>query len=624
MLTEAVVEDVKSRTDLAELIASYGVALRRSGSGYMACCPFHGEKTPSFSINSAKGFYHCFGCGESGDAIKFVMKQEGLGFADAVKRLASRCGVEITVKSDPEAAKRKRLYALMTDAAVFYRQCLKKTTEAKIARDYLEKRALPESVQEDFLIGYAPAGAAVMNKWAAKHGWTAEEMDAAGLVARPNRPGDAGYHRFGGRLMFSIRDRQGRVVAFSGRQLVENKNSGKYVNSPETPIFKKSSVLYGFDKAAGEIAKSKRREVICCEGQIDTIRLHMCGFKTAVASQGTAFTEEHARMIKRVADAAVLMYDDDGAGRKATIRTASMLLAMGMPVRVAALPGGADPDSYLRTHRPDELQALIDGAQSITAFQCHVESEKEANPGSIDAVARIAKAVTATIAQCPSPVLRAAMCAEAGKLLSLPAAALAEEAETAATEEAAKPKRASAAGGADEAAPAVLAETAGREAPVPLADGTPPTECEMEFMSFLFSNSGDGELAAQAAELLPGSVYAGNFTREFAAAWATEGGTDEFAGSLGGDRRKWFDRIFIESAKSGESGLAKTEILEDFARKLWCDRLRRLRGALPANDPASDAERMRLTVACRHLAQSPRAQALSIMKRLAYDEKTDG
>ena len=169
MVTDAAIEEVKSRTDLAELVSSYGVSLRRSGSNWMACCPFHGEKTPSFSINSTKGFYHCFGCGESGDAIKFVMKQEGLDFMEAVKKLAARCGVELeTAKPDKDAALRKRLYSLMAALAQFYRRCLVKMADAAPAREYLEKRGLDTAAQEEFLIGYAPPGAVVMYKWAEK------------------------------------------------------------------------------------------------------------------------------------------------------------------------------------------------------------------------------------------------------------------------------------------------------------------------------------------------------------------------------------------------------------------------------------------------------------------------
>ena len=224
-LNEATIEELKARTDLGELIASYGVSLRRSGSGVTACCPFHNEKTPSFHVNVSKGFYHCFGCGESGDAIKFVQKYEGLSFMDAVKKLAAMCGMEIKSRENPEAGRSKRLYALMADLAAFYHRCLAKTKEAAIAREYLERRRLGAEAQEDFLIGYAPAGAAIVMKWAEKHGYTPEEMAAAGVVKLPERRGGSFYHRFAGRLMFTVRDRQGRVVAFSGRQLVEDKRS---------------------------------------------------------------------------------------------------------------------------------------------------------------------------------------------------------------------------------------------------------------------------------------------------------------------------------------------------------------------------------------------------------------
>lgn len=640
-MTEAAIEEVKSRTDLAELVASYGVSLRRSGSNWMACCPFHGEKTPSFSINPSKGFYHCFGCGESGDAIKFVMKQEGLGFADAVGKLAARCGMELEpAKVDKSAALRKRLYALTASLAQFYRRCLVKTAEAAPAREYLRKRALDEAAQEEFLIGYAPAGAAVMYKWAEKNGFTREELDAAGVVAAPRRPGDGGYHRFGGRLMFTINDRQGRAVAFSGRQLVASKNSGKYVNSPETPIFKKSQVLYCFDKAAPFIAKSPHREVICCEGQIDAIKLHLAGFRTAVASQGTAFTREHARMIKRVADAAVLIYDDDAAGRKATVKTASMLLAMDMPVRTVSLPGGDDPDSYLQKHSAQELQSLIDNAQSIVAFQCKAESEKERDARSIDAVARISKAVVRTIAHCQSPVLRATMSAEAARLLSLPAAAVSGEVEEAVPAVAKELERAESSplrdapprgegagpegGEAERGGGATAGAAAGgipREEGEDAASATPPSSREMAFMAFLFSRVGDGECAAKVREHLPPDVFGHAFTREFVSAWLS-GGLDGFAATLDARRRIWFDAAFLDSSKAGESTLTPGEVLDDYVRRLWCDALRRRRGALPAADPAAAAQRMALTLALKRLEQTGGAGALAEAKAFHEQQPT--
>ncbi|MBR1920378.1 MAG: DNA primase, partial [Kiritimatiellae bacterium] len=394
-ITETVIEEIKARVDLADLVASYGIQVRHVGSSVKACCPFHHEKTPSFNINVSKGFYHCFGCGESGDAIKFVQRQEGLTFVEAVRKLAGQCGVKIEEVEDPGAGLRKRLYSLMAELAAFYHRCLLRAKEGEDARRYLRDRSLDGAIAEDWGIGYAPNGVANILRWAEKYKYTAAELEAAGVVKAPTRPGDAGYHRFGGRLMFPVRDRQGRVVAFSGRQLVERRNSGKYVNSPETAIFKKSNVLFGFDRASRAIGKDPHCEVIVCEGQIDCIRLHASGFANAVAGQGTAFTEEHVRALTRVARQAVLVYDDDSAGHKATIRSAGMLLAAEMPVRVVSLPDGDDPDSFLRAKGAEAFRALLEKGESIMSFQCRVERAKEAAPASVDAVARVSRAVLA-------------------------------------------------------------------------------------------------------------------------------------------------------------------------------------------------------------------------------------
>ena len=616
-ITESVVEEIKSRVDLADLISSYGIQVKHAGSSLKACCPFHHEKTPSFNINAAKGFYHCFGCGESGDAIKFVQKQEGLTFVEAVKKLAERCGVKIEEKSDPEAGRRKRLYALMAELAAFYHRCLLQAKEAEPAREYLKGRALDGQVAEDWTIGYAPNGVANILRWAEKYKYTPEELEAAGVIKGPSRPGDSGYHRFGGRLMFTIRDKQGRVVAFSGRQLVEKKNSGKYVNSPETPVFKKSNVLFGFDKASGAIARAPHREVICCEGQIDTIRLHLSGFATAVASQGTAFTEEHARMIKRVADAAILMYDDDGAGHKATVKVAGMLLAMEMPVRVVSLPDGEDPDSFLRRHPASDLQTLIDGAESIVSFQCRVERAKEANPTSIDAVNRITKAVLKTISACPSAVLRASLAGEAAKILGLPAAALTEELGKLKAEP--KPVRPADADAepdpfeaeADfdavpESGPTDDAPVEGEDA----AAAVPPPAKEMALCEFLMANERDKTLDGMIGEFLPAKVFAHDFTRRFVEVWRMEVASGEdafatFAASLDARMRAWFDAVLLEAGRTQASGLSATDILQDFIRALWCEHLKRVRGSLPASgDAAADLERMRISMNLKRFQQA--------------------
>ena len=614
-MDDSVIEEIKARADLAEVIASYGIQVKHAGASWKACCPFHHEKTPSFNIQPSKGFYHCFGCGESGDVIKFVQKMDGLTFPEAVKKLADQFGVKYEEgRQDPDAGKRKRLMALMAQLAQFYHRCLLKTKEAELARQYLAKRALDGETAENWLIGYAPNGISVINTWAEKYGFSAEELEAAGVIKAPNRPGDAGYHRFGGRLMFSIRDKQGRVVAFSGRQLVEKKNSGKYVNSPETLIFKKSNVLFGFDKAAGNIAKAPHREAIVCEGQIDTIRLHLSGFPFAVASQGTAFTEEHARMLKRVADQVTLVFDDDGAGHKATIRTAGIMLAQELPVRTVSLPGGDDPDSFLRSHPADDFRKLLDNAESIVAFQCRVEKAKEANPNSIDAVARISKAVLNTIAHCQSAILKAQMVGEAAKLLGLPAAALNEELgkikvedlrrsgiPSASEQEEDLPIDEVSTGTESEGIPTLL--NPGEDA----GEVTPPPQLELDLMAFLMDHERDETLGAMLGEFLPREVFEHEFTLRFVDNWRLElkcadDAFATFAAALSPRNRDWFDKVLSGTGRVRIDSQSVTDVMQDFVRRFWVRRLTRLRGELPASsDAATLMTRMRLTTDIKRL-----------------------
>ena len=616
-ITESVIEEIKARIDLADLVASYGIQVKHAGGSAKACCPFHHEKTPSFNINSAKGFYHCFGCGESGDAIKFVQKQEGLTFVEAVKKLAEQCGVKVEETEDPNAGQRKRLYALMAELAAFYRRCLLQAKEGELARNYLKDRALDGAVAEDWGIGYAPNGVSNILRWAEKYKYTPEELEAAGVIKAPSRPGDNGYHRFAGRLMFPVRDKQGRVVAFSGRQLVAQKNSGKYVNSPETLIFKKSNVLFGFDRASRAIGKDSHCEVIVCEGQIDCIRLHSSGFANAVAGQGTAFTDEHVRMLKRVANQAVLVYDDDAAGHKATIRSAGMLLAAEIPVRVVSLPDGDDPDSFLRTKGAEQFRALLEKGESIISFQCRVERAKERDPASIDAVARVSKAVLSTIAACPSAVLRASMVGEASKLLGLPSAALTEELEVVRKKAAL-------------AAPRHPASTA-QESPVDdydvdsqlstlnsqlstpsaadAAEAAPPPPREMAFMQFLMANERDKTLDGMIGDFLPREVFAHAFTWRFVETWRMEASSGEdsfaaFAASLAGQERAWLDAVLVEVGKTQSSTLSATDIMEDFVRSFWEARLKQVRGKLPAvGDDEANKERMKITMDLKRLKQ---------------------
>ena len=432
--------------------------------------------------------------------------------------------------------------------------------------------------------------------------------------------------------MFPIKDKQGRVVAFSGRQLTASKNSGKYVNSPETPIFRKSNVLFGFDRAAGNISKSPHREAIICEGQIDTIRMHERGFPSAVASQGTAFTEEHVSLLKKVADQAVLVFDDDAAGRKATVRTARLFLAAEMPVRVVSLPEGDDPDSFLRGHPAEDFRHLLDNAESIMSFQVRAERAAEANPDSIDAMARISRAVLATVASSKSAVIRAGMAAEAAKLLSLPVAALNEELEKIKIEPVRRtfsaPEPAEEIDGFEEVDYPPEDELPEVES---AADAVPPPEREFAFCGFLMENEGDGTVAGMVAEHLPPEVFAHDFTRAFVETWRrlpaeAEDPFPAFRERLSGLEQKWMDRIFEESAggRSLGSGETVAHNLENFIRDLWIDSLRRRRGELPVSDQSVEARRFEISYNMRRLKDLKWKGVKTLIAELKKGIQTDG
>lgn len=630
-ITQQTIDEIKARTDIGELIASYGVETRRAGSALKACCPFHREKTPSFVINESQGYYHCFGCGESGDAISFVRKMEGLDFGEAVRKLAARAGVEIAEREeDPAERRRGRLYALMAELAEFYHRCLDRTREAQAARDYLAQRDLGENVQADWLIGYAPKGMAPMSAWAQKHGYTLGELAAAGVIKPPENAEDAGYHRFGGRLIFTVRDERGRVVAFSGRQIVPSKHSGKYVNSPATEIFAKSRVLFAFDRVRHELSRRSPREIICCEGQIDVIRMHMHGFATAVASQGTAFTDEHAQMVCRRAESAVLMFDDDAAGHKATAAVAVKLLAKGMPVKVAVLPGGHDPDSYLREFGAEKMRELIAQAESVVGFCCRTLRAKESNPDAPDAVARIVRETLSTIAASSSPVLRAAMANETAKLLGLPAAAVEDElyrllqsrtASAANLQPPATPANPQSA----PALPTESAERSGEAGEAPVAAVMLPPAVEIAFVSFLLANEYDANLAAMAGRHLPEQVFASGFTARFLAVWRDESAQGQdlvgaWADSLDRADRAAFDRALAAAGQTAASTLRPEEIMRDFIRSLWCERLRRERDNLSCSDGASAERRLRISMDLKSLQRSRWQAVKELTERLTKGE----
>ncbi len=425
LFSDQTLEEIRARTDIVELISSR-VPLRRAGADFKACCPFHNEKTPSFIVSPSRRTFHCFGCGAAGDVFKFVMLSDGATFPDAVKLLAQRCGVSLQLEDDPQANRRKTLMKVHSELAAFYRRCLLTTKEAEHARAYLAKRKIDAETAEQFRIGYAPMRKDVLLKWAEKYAFKPEDLVEGGILGAPraDHPGESYYDKFRGRLMFPICDQNGQAVGFSGRILTDAKNAPKYYNSPETPIFRKSRILYGLCFAKKNIAKAARREALVCEGQIDVIRCHSCGFDTAVASQGTAFTEEHVALLKPYADSALLVFDGDSAGLKAATRTGRLFLAAGMPVRVALLPTGEDPDSILRDKGRDAFQAILDAPVSLAAFQIRAMRAHETSPESIDALARITNELFETFAACSKAVLQSYLIQESADLLGIPLPAL--------------------------------------------------------------------------------------------------------------------------------------------------------------------------------------------------------
>lgn len=430
-ISRETIEEIRARTDLPALIGSR-VSLKQSGGLLKGLCPFHQEKTPSFVVYADDRSFHCFGCNAHGNAFDFLMRSEGLTFVDAVRQLARQAGIQLEHENDARAGLRHRLYAMHEALAAFYRRCLLQTAVAAKARQYLLSRNLTEADAERFLIGYAPRKPGTLTTWANRHDFTEDLLEKAGLLAVSSRSsgeeGDRGkyYDRFKGRLMFPIRDHLGRVIGFSGRLLEKGGKAAKYVNSPETLIFQKGRILYGMDLARADIVNRPGREVLVCEGQIDVIRCHAAGFANTVAAQGTAFTHEHATLLKRYADSAVLVFDGDAAGHKAALRTACAIMAAGMPVRIAQLPDGEDPDSFLRQSGPDKFRQLVEQAESVVPFQVKYLQRQEQRPEAVDAVERIAGQVMATIAQAASPIQRARLLQEAAGELNLPEKALSE------------------------------------------------------------------------------------------------------------------------------------------------------------------------------------------------------
>jgi DNA primase len=358
-------ERIRAASDIVEIIGGY-IPLKKAGMNFTALCPFHKEKTPSFNVNPHKQIFHCFGCGKGGDVFRFVMDYESIGFMDALRRLAERAKIPLEFEQNPAAEQSRHLKDQLLDIheqiTGRWQNALANEAGGQIARDYLAKRGVSADAVKLFRLGAAPDVWDDTVNWAKSKGHDLALMEKAGLVVK-KEGGEHYYDRFKGRLMFPIADEQGRVIGFSGRVLSAEVKTGKYVNSPETAIFFKSKVFFGLDKSKRALLDAA--QAVVCEGQLDLIACFMAGVQNVVAPLGTAFTEQHARLIKRYVEEVVLCFDSDEAGQKAAVRSLDHLLASGLAVRVAMVPAPDDPDSFIKARGGDAFRKLIDEAEEF-------------------------------------------------------------------------------------------------------------------------------------------------------------------------------------------------------------------------------------------------------------------
>lgn len=361
MIPKEVIEEVVSRTDIVQLISGY-VTLRRAGSNMVGLCPFHSERTPSFTVFPGSNSFFCFGCSAGGDAITFVRRAENLDYPDAVEFLAKRVGVTV-IDTDVHETRsrfdRKRLLEMNREAAHFFHSSLfADTPDAAEAREYLMgKRALSSATVKHFGLGYAPPDYYALTPHLLSLGYTEDELLAAALSRKSEKNGKL-YDYFRGRVMFPIIDVQGNVIAFGGRVLDDSKP--KYLNTSDTPVFKKHRNLFALNFARGECSE----RLILCEGYMDVIALHAAGFPQAVATLGTAITPDQARIMSRYSKKVVISYDMDQAGRLAADKATKLLEEVGVEVTLLKLPGGKDPDEFIRNSGPDAFQKVLEGSQS--------------------------------------------------------------------------------------------------------------------------------------------------------------------------------------------------------------------------------------------------------------------
>ena len=407
-IPEQYLDELTARCDIVEQVSRYVPLTKKSGSNLFGLCPFHNEKTPSFSVSASKQIYHCFGCGKGGGVINFIMEIENLSFQDAVTVLAERVGMPPPPTDEKEAessSRRKKLHELNREAGLFFHEQLLGPNGGP-ARDYVNRRGISGTMVKNFGLGFAPDSWSALTDAMLKKGYTRQDLFDAGLMKHGRNGG--GYDAFRNRLMFPVIDVRGSVIGFSGRILGDGEP--KYLNSPETPVFSKSRNLFGLNLAK----KTKSGYIILVEGNIDVVSLHQAGFDGAVASLGTSLTPEQARLISNYTKEVVLCYDSDEAGRKASQRAIGILEKLDMKIRVLQVPGAKDPDEFIQKNGADAFRNLIDRSANQVEYRLRLLEENnppDTDEGKVDYV----KAAAALLAALPSPVEREVYAARAAE-----------------------------------------------------------------------------------------------------------------------------------------------------------------------------------------------------------------
>ena len=433
LIPQSFIDDLLNRTDIVDVVSSR-VQMKKAGKNYTACCPFHKEKTPSFSVSPDKQFYYCFGCGAGGNALGFIMDHDNLDFPQAVEELAKAAGMEIPREESGRSHKPRQptdspLYPLLTAAADFYRQALKSHPARRAAVDYLKGRGLTGEIARDFGLGFAPPGWDNLYKHLSSDTLQQKAMIDAGLLVENAETGKR-YDRFRDRVMFPIRDSRGRIIAFGGRVLGDDKP--KYLNSPETPVFHKGQELYGLFEAR----KFNRSldEIIVVEGYMDVIALAQQGLRNAVATLGTATSEEHMKRLFRVVPSVLFCFDGDQAGRNAAWRALEATLPClqdGRRARFLFLPEGEDPDTLVRSEGTDAFKARINQHAQPLADYFFQQLTEETDPRSLEGRAHMATLAAPLIDKVPGANLRNLMRQRLSEITGLNSEAVSQLAQSA-------------------------------------------------------------------------------------------------------------------------------------------------------------------------------------------------